>query len=29
MTILTMAIADALAIAILCTLYLVRHRNRE
>lgn len=24
-----MAIADALAIAILCTLYLVRHRNRE
>ena len=29
MTILTMAIADALAIASLCTLYLVRHRNRE
>lgn len=29
MTILTMAIADALAIASLCALYLVRHRNRE
>ena len=29
MTILTMAIADAIAIAALCTLYMVRHRNRE
>lgn len=29
MTILTMAIADAIAIAVLCTLYMVRHRNRE
>ena len=29
MNILTMAIADAVAIAILCTLYMVRHRNRE
>ena len=29
MTILTMAIADAVAIAALCTLYMVRHRNRE
>ena len=29
MTILIMAIADALAIASLCTLYLVRYRNRE
>ena len=29
MNILTMAIADAIAIASLCTLYMVRHRNRE
>ena len=29
MTILTMAIADAIAIAALCTLYMARHRNRE
>ena len=29
MTILTRAIADAIAIAALCTLYMVRHRNRE
>ena len=29
MTILTMALADAVAIAALCTLYMVRHRNRE
>ena len=29
MTILTMALADAIAIAALCTLYMVRHRNRE
>ena len=29
MNILTMALADAIAIAALCTLYMVRHRNRE
>ena len=29
MNILIMALADAIAIAALCTLYLVRHRNRE
>lgn len=29
MTILTMALADAIAIAALCTLYMVRHHNRE
>ena len=29
MNILIMALADAIAIAALCTLYMVRHRNRE
>ena len=29
MNILIMALADAIAIAVLCTLYMVRHRNRE